>query len=157
MRAEGGRPVNGIASELPMQRIGDLYYVFWQWKWMSVVIRLKVPIEMHYTVIPMGTSKVNSSWNLPCLMHLECMCTKNITTKYEQWYWIFNDLDIYIPMLGSSRYTQILMSYRQQVKYRYAYLWMWHHNPTIALTVISAHYAFYPQSSMKTGWQVLIH
>jgi len=23
-----GRPVNGIASELPMQRIGDLYYVF---------------------------------------------------------------------------------------------------------------------------------
>jgi len=27
---------------------------------MSVVIRLKVPIEMHYTVIPMGTSKVNS-------------------------------------------------------------------------------------------------
>ena len=39
---------------------GDLYYVFWQWKWMSVVIRLKVPIEMHYTVIPMGTSEVNS-------------------------------------------------------------------------------------------------
>jgi len=28
---------------------------------MSVVIRLKVPIEIHYTVIPMGTSKVNSS------------------------------------------------------------------------------------------------
>ena len=28
---------------------------------MSVVIRLKVPTEMHYTVIPMGTSKVNSS------------------------------------------------------------------------------------------------
>jgi len=28
---------------------------------MSVVIRLKVPIEMHYTVIPMGTSKINSS------------------------------------------------------------------------------------------------
>ena len=28
---------------------------------MSVVIRLKVPIEMHYAVIPMGTSKVNSS------------------------------------------------------------------------------------------------
>ena len=28
---------------------------------MSVVIRLKVPIEMHYTVIPMGTSKVNLS------------------------------------------------------------------------------------------------
>jgi len=26
-----------------------------------VVIRLKVPIEMHYTVIPVGTSKVNSS------------------------------------------------------------------------------------------------
>jgi len=33
---------------------------------MSVVIRLKVPIEMHYTVIPMGTSKVNSS----CLVHI---------------------------------------------------------------------------------------
>ena len=28
---------------------------------MSMVIRLKVPIEMHYTVIPMGTYKVNSS------------------------------------------------------------------------------------------------
>ena len=28
---------------------------------MSVVVRLKVPIEMHYTVIPVGTSKVNSS------------------------------------------------------------------------------------------------
>jgi len=28
---------------------------------MSVVIRLEVPIEMHYTVIPVGTSKVNSS------------------------------------------------------------------------------------------------
>ena len=28
---------------------------------MSVVIRLKVTIDMHYTVIPMGTSKVNSS------------------------------------------------------------------------------------------------
>ena len=28
---------------------------------MSVVIRLKVPSEMHYAVIPMGTSKVNSS------------------------------------------------------------------------------------------------
>ena len=26
-----------------------------------MVIRLKVPIEMHYTVIPVGTSKVNSS------------------------------------------------------------------------------------------------
>jgi len=32
---------------------------------MSVVIRLKVPIEIHYTVIPMGTSKVNSSQSLP--------------------------------------------------------------------------------------------
>jgi len=28
---------------------------------MSVVIRLKVPIEMYYTVIPMRTSEVNSS------------------------------------------------------------------------------------------------
>jgi len=25
---KGGRPVNGIASKLPMQRIGDLYCVF---------------------------------------------------------------------------------------------------------------------------------
>jgi len=58
--------VNGIASELPMQRIGDLYCVFWQWKWMSVVIRLKVPIEMHYTVISVGTSKVNSSRRARC-------------------------------------------------------------------------------------------
>ena len=32
-----------------------------------MVIRLKVPIEMHYTVIPMGTSKVNSSqFCYPC-------------------------------------------------------------------------------------------
>ena len=31
-----------------------------------MVIRLKVPIEMHYTVIPMGTSKVNSSQALNC-------------------------------------------------------------------------------------------
>ena len=43
---------------------------------MSVVIRLKVPIEMHCTVIPMGTSKVNSS---PKLL--------NIRTR------IFNGLD----------------------------------------------------------------
>ena len=28
---------------------------------MSAVIRLKVPTEMHYAVIPMGTSEVNSS------------------------------------------------------------------------------------------------
>jgi len=35
---------------------------------MSVVIRLKVPIEMHYTVIPMGTSKVNSSPVGACAM-----------------------------------------------------------------------------------------
>jgi len=26
--------------------------------------KIKGPIEMHYTVIPMGTSKVNSSQNL---------------------------------------------------------------------------------------------
>ena len=31
---------------------------------MSVVIRLKVPIEMHYTVMSMGTSKLYSSRNL---------------------------------------------------------------------------------------------
>jgi len=34
-----------------------------------MVIRLKVPIEMHYTVIPMGTSKVNSSR----VLHLRCV------------------------------------------------------------------------------------
>ena len=38
---------------------------------MSVVIRLKVPIEMHYTVIPMGTSKVNSSPSFSILMKSE--------------------------------------------------------------------------------------
>ena len=35
---------------------------------MSVVIRLKVPIEMHYAVIPMGTSKVNSPHILKLVM-----------------------------------------------------------------------------------------
>ena len=40
---------------------------------MSVVIRLKVPTEMHYTVIPMGTSKVNSS---PAMWHWSVLyCT----------------------------------------------------------------------------------
>jgi len=34
---------------------------------MSVVIRLEVPIEMHYTVIPMGTSKINSSATEPLI------------------------------------------------------------------------------------------
>jgi len=56
----GGKPVNGIASELPMQRMGT-FITFFDNEWMSMVIRLKVPIEMHYTVIPMETSKVNSS------------------------------------------------------------------------------------------------
>ena len=36
-----------------------------------MVIRLKVPIEMHYTVIPVGTSKVNSSLDI-CL-HIICL------------------------------------------------------------------------------------
>ena len=36
---------------------------------MSVVIRLKVPTEMHYTVIPMGTSKVNSSQIVLSFLH----------------------------------------------------------------------------------------
>jgi len=36
---------------------------------MSLVIRLKVPIEMHYTVIPMGTSKVNSSQQFCSSLH----------------------------------------------------------------------------------------
>jgi len=43
---------------------------------MSVVIRLKVPIEMHYTVIPMGTSKVNSSPNRSMKL--------SITTNFRQ-------------------------------------------------------------------------
>ena len=43
---------------------------------MSVVIRLKVPIEMHYTVIPMGTSKVNSSSNRSMKL--------SITTNFRQ-------------------------------------------------------------------------
>ena len=38
---------------------------------MSVVIRLKVPIEMHYTVIPMGTSKVNSSRSRVCFRSVQ--------------------------------------------------------------------------------------
>ena len=54
MRVEGGRPVNGIAPELPMQRMGTFITFFDR---MSMVIRLKVPIEMHYTVIPMGPLK----------------------------------------------------------------------------------------------------
>ena len=37
---------------------------------MSVVIRLKVPNEMHYTVIPMSTSKVNSSRRNACILNL---------------------------------------------------------------------------------------
>jgi len=65
VQVEGRRPVNGIASELPMQTIGTFLCFFWRWKWMSLVIRLKVPVEMHYTVIPMGTSKVNSSHTKP--------------------------------------------------------------------------------------------
>jgi len=34
---------------------------------MSMVIRLEVPIEMHYTVVAMGTSKVNSSRFVVCV------------------------------------------------------------------------------------------
>jgi len=37
---------------------------------MSVVIRLKVPIEMHYTVIPMETSKVFTD----CLLLVPALC-----------------------------------------------------------------------------------
>ena len=66
--------VNGIASELPVQRIGTFIVLFWQWKWMSMFIRLKVPIEMHYTVISMGTSKVNSS---QCFL----LCLRDTWTK----------------------------------------------------------------------------
>jgi len=44
---------------------------------MSVVIRLKVPIEMHYTVIPMGTSKVNSSQQMFSILLLYYSLTPN--------------------------------------------------------------------------------
>ena len=47
-----------------------------------MVIRLKVPIEMHYTVIPMGTSEVNSSLitvrtsvTKHCSGHSNCSCS----------------------------------------------------------------------------------
>jgi len=45
---------------------------------MSVVIRLKVPTEMHYTVIPMsmGTSKVNSS-----RPHVQSITVESITVE----------------------------------------------------------------------------
>ena len=42
---------------------------------MSVVIRLKVPIEMHYAVIPMGNSKVNSSQEFVFNFNSELMGT----------------------------------------------------------------------------------
>jgi len=76
-----GRPVNGIASELPRQRRGTFIVFFWQWQWMSMVIRLKVPIEMHYAVIPMGTSKVNSSrvrWLKQCRLE--------VAAELQQWW-----------------------------------------------------------------------
>jgi len=47
---------------------------------MSVVIRLKVPIEMHYTVIPMGTSKVNSS---PGRLHASFSMTPTAANFYN--------------------------------------------------------------------------
>ena len=41
---------------------GDLYYVFLTMEMNERGYKIKgPPIEMHYTVIPMGTSKVNSS------------------------------------------------------------------------------------------------
>ena len=48
---------------------------------MSVVIRLKVPIEMHYTVIPMGTSKVNSSQNNFIGNYVSCYAVSYFTGK----------------------------------------------------------------------------
>ena len=48
---------------------------------MSVVIRLKVPIEMHYTVITMGTSKVNSS-------HGGCWYFDFATPSLLMWPWV---------------------------------------------------------------------
>jgi len=64
----------------------DLYCVFWQWKWMSVVIRLNVPIEMHYTVIPIRTSKVNSP--PPRILYSSFKWRKVITkVRWPGWVW----------------------------------------------------------------------
>ena len=70
---------------------GPLIYfivLFWQWKWMewmSVVIRLKVPIEMHYTVIPMGTSKVNSS-RISVVMYDSEVHNNTYSTDFRQFW-----------------------------------------------------------------------
>ena len=66
MRVEGGRPVNGIPSELPMQRRGTSIVFFLTMEMNERGYKIKVPIEMHYAVrpIPMGTSEVNSSGNM---------------------------------------------------------------------------------------------
>ena len=45
-----------------------------------MVIRLQVPIEMHYTVIPMGTSKVNSS--LALRMHASVTVPYTVTSYH---------------------------------------------------------------------------
>ena len=42
------------STELPMQRIRTLIALFWRCKWMSVVIRLEVAIEMHCAVVSNG-------------------------------------------------------------------------------------------------------
>ena len=64
---KGGFPVNGIASVNPMQRMGTsnlLYCVVLTMEMNGMNKRgykIKGPTEMHYTAIPTGTSKVNSS------------------------------------------------------------------------------------------------
>ena len=62
-------------QSLPMQRIGT-FNVFFdnrnEWE-----VRLEVPIEMHCTVIPIGTSKVNSSLTLirsAFSLRIKCLC-----------------------------------------------------------------------------------
>jgi len=61
VRVEWGRPVNGTASELPMQRRGTFIVFFLTMEMNECGYKTKGPIEMHYAVTPMGTSKVNSS------------------------------------------------------------------------------------------------
>jgi len=56
-----------------------------------VVITLKVPIEMHYTVIPMGTSKVNSSRKvlysrIEIDLDPNIICNKLLCGDYDYWW-----------------------------------------------------------------------
>jgi len=72
-------PVNGIAS--------------------SMVIRLKVPTEMHYAVIPMGTSKVNSSPACRKRFILQHLVSCRKSLKME----LFNDLMANLTSYSAAR------------------------------------------------------